>query len=37
MNTTHYNNVIDWMLTHDPAAQTEDSLAIARAVFQNTA
>ena len=35
MNTKHYNDVIDWTLKHDPAAQTEDSLATARAVFKN--
>jgi len=35
MNTKHYNNVIDWTLKHDKAAQTEDSLATARAVFNN--
>ena len=35
MNTKHYNNVIDWTLKHDTAAQTEGSLATARAVFNN--
>ena len=35
MNTKHYNNVIDWTLKHDQAAQTEDSLATARAIFNN--
>lgn len=35
MNTKHYNDVIDWTLKHDPAAQTEDSLTTARAVFKN--
>lgn len=35
MNKKHYNNVIDWTLKHDTAAQTEDSLATARAVFKN--
>ena len=35
MNKKHYNNVIDWTLKHDQAAQTEDSLATARAVFSN--
>ena len=30
-----YNNVIDWTLKHDTAAQTEDSLATARAIFDN--
>lgn len=35
MNKKHYNNVIDWTLKHDQAAQTEDSLATARAVFHN--
>lgn len=35
MNAKHYNNVIDWTLKHDTAAQTEDSLATARAVFNN--
>lgn len=35
MNKKHYNNVIDWTLKHDKAAQTEDSLATARAVFNN--
>ena len=35
MNKKHYNNVIDWTLKHDRAAQTEDSLATARAVFNN--
>ena len=35
MNKKHYNNVIDWTLKHDRAAQTEDSLATARAIFKN--
>ena len=35
MNKKHYNNVIDWTLKHDQTAQTEDSLATARAVFNN--
>lgn len=35
MNKKHYNNVIDWTLKHDQAAQTEDSLATARAIFKN--
>ena len=35
MNTKYYNNVIDWTLKHDTAAQTEDSLATARTVFNN--
>ena len=35
MNAKHYNNVIDWTLKHDTAAQTEDSLATARAIFNN--
>ena len=35
MNTKHYNNVIDWTLKHDTAAQTEDSLATARVIFNN--
>ena len=35
MNTKHYNNVIEWTLKHDQAAQTEDSLAAARAIFKN--
>ena len=35
MNKKHYNNVIEWTLKHDQAAQTEDSLATARAIFKN--
>ena len=35
MNKKHYNNVIDWTLKHDQTAQTEDSLATARAIFKN--
>ena len=35
MNKKQYNNVIDWTVKHEPAAQTEDSLATARAVFNN--
>ncbi len=35
MNKKQYNNVIDWTIKHEPAAQTEDSLATARAVFNN--
>lgn len=35
MNAKQYNNVIDWTLKHDTAAQTEDSLATARAIFNN--
>ena len=35
MNKKQYNNVIDWTLKHNTAAQTEDSLATARAVFNN--
>ncbi len=35
MNAKHYNNVIDWTLKHDTAAQTEDSLATARVIFNN--
>jgi len=35
MNTKQYNNVIDWTLKHDKAAQTTDTLATARAVFNN--
>ena len=35
MNKKHYNNVIDWTLKHDTAAQTTDSLATARAIFNN--
>ena len=35
MNKKQYNNVIDWTLKHDSAAQTEDSLATARAIFKN--
>ena len=35
MNKKQYNNVIDWTLKHDKVAQTEDSLATARAVFNN--
>ena len=35
MNAKHYNNVIDWTLKHKQAAQTEDSLATARVIFNN--
>ena len=35
MNTKQYNNVIDWTVKHDSAVQTEDSLATARAIFNN--
>ncbi len=35
MNKKQYNNVIDWTLKHDKAAQTDDSLTTARAVFKN--
>ena len=35
MNTKHYNNVIDWTLKHHTAAQMEDPLATAKAVFNN--
>ncbi len=35
MNKKQYNNVINWTVKHDSAAQTEDSLATARAVFNN--
>ena len=35
MNKKQYNNVIDWTIKHESAAQTEDSLATARAVFNN--
>lgn len=35
MNGKQYNNVIDWTLKHEQSAQTEDSLAIARAIFDN--
>ena len=35
MNKKQYNNVIDWTLTHDQSAQTEDSLETARTVFKN--
>ncbi len=35
MNKKQYNNVIDWTLTHDQSAQTEDSLKTARTVFKN--
>ena len=35
MNTKQYNNVIDWTVKHDSAVQTGDSLATARAIFNN--
>ena len=35
MNKKQYNNVIDWTITHDQSAQTEDSLKTARTVFKN--
>ena len=35
MNKRQYNNVIDYTLKHEQSARTEDSLATARAVFNN--
>ena len=35
MNKKQYNHVIDWTLKHEASAQTEDSLATARAIFDN--
>ena len=35
MNKKQYNNVIDWTLKHEASAQTDDSLATARAIFDN--
>lgn len=35
MNKKQYNNVIDYTLKHEPSAQTEDSLSVARAIFNN--
>ena len=35
MNTKQYNNMIDWTVKHDSAVQTGDSLATARAIFNN--
>lgn len=35
MNKKQYNNVIDWTLKHETEAQSEDSLAVARAVCNN--
>ena len=35
MNKKQYNNVIDWTLRHEQAAQTEDSLTTARVIFKN--
>ncbi len=35
MNKKQYNNVVDYTLKHESAAQTEDSLATARAIFDN--
>ena len=35
MNKKQYNNVIDYTLKHESSAQTEDSLATARAIFAN--
>ena len=35
MNKKQYNNVIDYTLKHEQSAQTEDSLATARAIFNN--
>ena len=35
MDKKQYNNVIDWTLKHEQSAQTEDSLATARAIFNN--
>ena len=35
MNKQQYNNVIDYTLKHDEVAQGDDSLATARAVFNN--
>jgi len=35
MNKKQYNNVIDYTLKHEPSAQTDDSLATARVIFDN--
>ena len=35
MDKKQYNNVIDYTLKHDKSAQTDDSLATARAIFTN--
>ncbi len=35
MNFKQYNNVLDYTLKHEPTAQTGDSLATARAIFDN--
>ena len=35
MNKKQYNNVIDYTLKHDEMAQNDDSLATARAIFNN--
>lgn len=35
MNKKQYNNVIDYTLKHEVSAQTDDSLAAARAIFDN--
>ena len=35
MNKKQYNHVIDWTLKHEASAQTDDSLATARAIFDN--
>lgn len=35
MNSKQYNNIINHTLVNEPAAQTEDSLTTARAIFNN--
>ena len=35
MNKKQYNNVIDYTVTHEASAQTDDSLATVRAIFNN--
>lgn len=35
MDKKQYNNVIDWTLKHETGAQSDDSLAVARAVCNN--
>lgn len=35
MNKKQYNNVIDYTLKHEQVAKTDDSLSIARAIFNN--
>lgn len=35
MNKKQYNNIIDWTVKHQQSAQAEDSLATARAIFDN--